>query len=708
MNENPIAQLNATSIVTYLNVLASVKTSIDNANYKQISTATNHFLAAVGKDLTSTVGPELLEEFHRSEKLLQVRFHERSLADSTYQSTHSRVAALRTAALNLIADHALPSDFPGALTALIKKAGYSFQEVELRFGGATEKWRHGLSAPQERSIGKLRELEEFLGAPNALLSRLPSLTFHASVVDEIDPIDRLPVDFGRCLRLLRSSKGFTIRSLVLNVHGKCPSLSRPTISHWELGHTSPLKLERKVIEEIENFLGIHGPLLRRYDSVNASVSPWAPVRLTKKSYGFWNELLNSEFEHLTWFKSTPQLPAGLERNKDGFWAKDASRKMWKSFLRLFAGYCRQPVNEPDPMLRGSGIPDSDLSLALLLDFDLVLKFCDFRKCRNAAGKYNASTVSFVAGLRNLVHPDSGYFTQHPARFCNHPRLKDLLPSEVQVKILHHFETRQLHSVEECFVALCDTVYNRANKFLTELTRGGLAEQTRDPSRHIKRVLEHDQPLECLLKLRDRMEAVVLPPQAYDKNATHLQNIALVALMNVKPLRVRTLSDLRQGEIFRKDDGSWWAAVPRERFKNARFGARDGWFGQIHKSVWSALDRYSSVARPILAKGRPCDYFWIGRRGGRLSEMSIHGRFMAFTKAFIPEFAPTGINPHAWRKVVANDNLKSDRINAVAKSAQQLNDLPKTIMKSYAMDTDQLRNEWVDEQTDIRFKNRKES
>jgi hypothetical protein len=206
MNENPIAQLNTTSVVTYLNVLASVKTSIGNAAYKQLSTATNHFLAAVGKDLTSTVGPELLEEFPRSQKLLQARFHQRDLADSTYQSTHSRVAALRTAALNLIADHALPSDFPGALTALIKKAGYSFHEVELRFGGATEKWRHGLSAPRERSIGKLRELEEFLGAPNALLSRLPSLTFHASVVDEIDPIDRLPVDFGRCLRLLRSSK----------------------------------------------------------------------------------------------------------------------------------------------------------------------------------------------------------------------------------------------------------------------------------------------------------------------------------------------------------------------------------------------------------------------------------------------------------------------------------------------------------------------
>jgi hypothetical protein len=360
------------------------------------------------------------------------------------------------------------------------------------------------------------------------------------------------------------------------------------------------------------------------------------------------------------------------------------------------------------MLRGSGIPESELSLALLLDFDLVLKFCDFRACRNPLGKYNAATVSFVGGLRNLVHPDSGYFTQHPTSFCAHSRVKALLPSSIQIKILHRRETRQLLNSEESFVALCDIVYNRATKFLNELTRGGLAVQTRDPSSHIKGVLEKDQPLDCLLELRDRMEALELPPQTLVANAIHLENIALVALMNVKPLRVRTLADLLKGEIFRKVDGSWWAAVPRERFKNARFGARDGWYGQIHKSVWPALDQYYDVARPVLTKAMPCDYFWVGKKGRRLSENSLHARFLSFTKIFIPDFAPTGINPHAWRKVVANDNLKSDRLNAVAKSAQQLNDLPKTIMKSYAMDTDQLRNQWVDEQTDIRFKNRERS
>ena len=708
MNKNQTNQPAVNTAVTYTSVLTSVKNSLNKTAASQLTTATNHLLSAVGKELDSTVGPELLDQFEQTKHLIQQRFIGLGLADSSYQSTLARLSTLRTAALNFIANSTLPSGFSAALTALIQKSGHSYSDVALYFGEIVNKWRLNACQPKETSIDKLRQLEKFLEAPGALIARLPHLVRQANVVDDLNPTDGLPVEFGRCLKHARLKKGFTIRSLVNAVRADCPSLGGVTVSRWERGTASPIKLERDVVQSIEKHLGLNGPLLKRYDDVNAAVSPYSPVRLVKKPYGLWNDLLETQFDHLAWFKSTPQLPPDLKRNKEGFWAKDASRKMWKQLIKLFVGCCHLPTDEPDPMLRGAGIPESDLSLALLLDYELVLKFCDFRKGRNAAGKYNASTVSFIAGLRNLVHPESGYFTQHPGRFCNHPRLKALLPKEVQVKVLHRWETRPLLSTEESFVALCETVYNRANEFLNNLTRGGLAAQTRDPSRHIKLILAQDRPLDCLLILRERMEKVELLPLNHDKNAVHIQNIALVALMTVKPLRVRTLADLRLGEIFRNDDGSWSAAVPKERFKNERFGARDGWFGKIHSSVWPALDQYSSIARPVLTKGKACDYFWVGAKGGRFSEGAIHTRFLAFTKAFIPDFAPDGINPHAFRKIVAHDNLKTDRLNAVTKSAQQLNDLPKTVKKSYDMDKEPLRNEWVDQLTDIRFKNRKHS
>jgi hypothetical protein len=691
---------------TYAQALAHSTKRSSASSAAQTATALNHFLKAIGKSLDSPIGNELLEEFESSKNRLYARTTSLGLAEATYASTVSRISSLRTATIELISDSSLPHDFHRALEELIARSTYTFADIEMRVGSTVNKWRHQKSLPSERSISKLRAIEQFLGAPGALLTRLPHLTRHVNIVDELDPSDGLPTDFGRCLRTLRKRKGICKNTLILKVHEQGGSISKATLSRWELRSDSPTKIERSIIGFIEKILEVKGPLLRRYDAIISSTDPHSPVLLTNKAYGFWNECLEKEFTHLAWFKSTGSLPPGIKRNREGTWNRDASRKIWKTNLRLFFGFCRQPASHADPMLRGEGIDERDLSLALLLDSKLVRAFCDFRRDRNSAKSYNASTVSFIAGIRNLVHRQTGYFTQHPNLFCNKPRIQPLLPTSVEVQFLHTTTTQQLVHIQDRFVALCQQAHANADEFLRNLTLGGKAKQTRDPARRIKKILETEQPLEAFLVLLDRMERSTPPHLARTKLAVHFTNVALVSLMNVKPLRCRTLTELRPNEIYRNHDRSWHANVPKERFKNANFGGRDGWVGEIHNSVWSVLDRYWDQARPYLTFGKNSDRFWVNSNGTILTESSLHTRFLAFTKQFIPDLAPEGINPHAWRKVVSHDNFKTDRINAITKSAQQLNDLPKTITKSYAMDSDNLRNDWVNHQTDQRLKNRK--
>lgn len=699
---------NESSKITYNRALSHVMSTLTGSSSAQMSNAVGHFLASVGKNLESPIGPELLDQFEQSKRLLYKHIKDGGLSDSTYSSLVSRISTLRETALKLIADLSLPPEFHLALGSLIVRSGYSYEDLNVRFGDIVSKWRLGHIFPKERSIPKLRAIEEYLKVPGALLSRLPHLIGHINVVHEIDPSDGLPADFGKCLRALRHSKELDLIELVKMVNGRGESIARGSLSRWEIGTASPLKVQRRVIVAIEAVLGVSGPLLKRYDAIAASIDPCSPVLLVKKPYGYWNESIEKEFEHLAWFKSTPDLPPGLKRNKQGVWNRDASKQMWALTLRLFVGYCQQSASHPDPMLRGAGIPEADLSLALFLDCSLVKAFCDFRRGRNALKSYNSATVSFIAGLRNLVHPDTGYFTQHPELYCRHPRLQHLLPSSIEVMVLHSKETRMLTRPRDRFIALCGQVFTYVDDFLQKLTHGGEAKQTRDPTRRGKKILADPQPLEAFLKLRERMEKVIPSTFTKTKLASHLTNLALVALMNIKPLRCRTLTELRETEIYRTPDGRWCANVPKERFKNARFAARDGWVGEIHDSAWPALDRYWNEARPHLMLGSTCGRFWVNTHGGLLSEAAIHNRFLDFTKQFIPDYAPDGINPHLWRTVVAHDNFKTNRENAVTLSAQQLIDMPKTVVKSYAKDNDPLRNEWANKQTDARMKSRKQS
>lgn len=275
-------------------------------------------------------------------------------------------------------------------------------------------------------------------------------------------------------------------------------------------------------------------------------------------------------------------------------------------------------------------------------------------------------------------------------------------------MLHKWETRTLSDPVDRFIELCGQVYDQTNRFLQELTKGGLSKPSRDSSIRIKRILGTDQPLDCFLILRERMEKLKPSEFTKIKLALHYENIALVALMNIKPLRVGTLVKISKDEIYRDTDGCWYANLPKSHFKNERFGARDGWVGEVHKSVWSALDNYWDLARPILTSRSDYGSFWVTDRGRPMSESSFHMRFLQITKQFIPDFAPEGVNPHAWRQVVAHDNFKTDRVTAVLKSAQQLNDLPKTILKAYAKDNDRIRNQWINDQTDARLSRRKAS
>lgn len=228
----------------------------------------------------------------------------------------------------------------------------------------------------------------------------------------------------------------------------------------------------------------------------------------------------------------------------------------KSFICSFTGFCALPADSSDPYLKGMGVKEEDLSLALLADRKLWKEYIRFMRLRSGlrvrpadpakleslpahmlsankkwefhevGGKYNGGTLWFLRLVSSLLRPGSGYLYLHP-------EYAEKLGSRMVAATWQ----------EQC-VKTRDLVNKRYKKILKMKKRRDRNhyDYGRDPVGNIKRILEQKRPLVVLQGMVKAMLEDLLPEYAPTlERARPYRDVILVALLCANPLRVHMSS-----------------------------------------------------------------------------------------------------------------------------------------------------------------------
>jgi hypothetical protein len=205
-------------------------------------------------------------------------------------------------------------------------------------------------------------------------------------------LQTLPKSFGRRLRSLIVAAGHNVSSFWRTLPAGLISLS--AMVKWCSEKALPEKQSGRVIKVIEEALGVPAGTLRlplylqrAWDRKVKSGDYSNKIRAAKlKPYFKRPESVLEEIEGLTLHK-TLDIPSDDEDgDEDGGnewqWTLSEgggvpSSDIVKKFMGSFMGFCSLPSDNSDPYLKGKGIKEEDLSLALLADRGLWNEYIQF-------------------------------------------------------------------------------------------------------------------------------------------------------------------------------------------------------------------------------------------------------------------------------------------------------------------------------------------
>lgn len=420
--------------------------------------------------------------------------------------------------------------------------------------------------------------------------------------------------------------------------------------------------------------------------------------------------LQAEFDGWFDLMTAPLEPDDFRRN--GCWFVDpeihecSTAVRYKLSLASFFGYLCLPVEGrrfPVPKRKkggaikaeeaeveytvvcGEGFNQDCLTLALMGDVALVRRYLEFMRKR-AGGSYNQDTTHFLDTCCALLRKETGYVRQHP-------EYGERLPSPVANRRWNKW---------------CDSAHARFRKLIQELKKNGHVTQTRDVEEPIDFILRDAHPVRYLYKLADSVEEN-LPPESAAKyqRAMAYRDMFLVRFLTANPLRIKHFAQMtwrtdNTGNLYRREDGSWWLRFPKEVFKNRR-SLKKKYEAMLPPSLWTYVGTYLVKYRPLLLGALNCDYvFRPGPRGGSFkhktgdSEPMLASSLSKILRNYARKLLNCmGFGPHAYRHIVATDYLKNNP-DGLRIAASILHDRPETILKYYghAQHSDYFRH-WID-------------
>lgn len=465
-------------------------------------------------------------------------------------------------------------------------------------------------------------------------------------------------------------------------------ISLETFLAWCKGTHIPYKKNLPIIEEIELILCLgKGYLISLLEDhyKNKETSNFfrdIPYRLRlreniKKPYRYWGAIQEQELKSLTLYKTSIVPPNGLLRAKNSSWTGSEeefpSENNLRRYLKALYGFVMLPEDNSDPQLRGLGMSEKLLSIALLTDKNILNEFITvFRKSRSG-NKFNNGSLTFINIVICLLREKVGYIYQKPE-----------LAKKINLSVTEEEWRQRCLDTRHHLIALKDYIVQAEKNGSAEFQIG------RDPRSPIKHILNLDNPLsatmEATLKMIKDIKKLNCQPK---KQAVLYRDMLLIAFLQANPLRASMFGKMKlHHNLYKKNDGSWWLRFKREDFKNRKF-LREDYLVRVSPALWGMIDEYINKYRPLLLENRKGDFIFFNPRKEKhkvkiekgMSPNYLYSIIFRVTKKYVS--GSPGFGPHAFRYIVATSIVKADPAGGFNLAASVLHDTLDTVKRAYA-------------------------
>lgn len=635
--------------------------------------ALNRFLNIFGLKKTDPVGKEFVTEFKKSlEKATG------SIANkNSRKKFQTEINRWWNMYQRLLKGPAIPDDINQAIRHLIDRSGLSHNVLAKLTGTHFTNiyaWYRGTSTPSLMNIKILERMEELFKISKGTL------------VIKIS---------GRSggIRLRRSDLPLFLQ--------QNPKLYTRIRRHLPDNFcTLPLEKQEQIAESIRT------DILRGNDEYTRRLQELNQLQYYLKERP---EPLRAEFLNFAHFKMDANPPLGMLRM--GVW-RETTKGKHEGIIDSFSGALCLPADADDVRIRGLGMAESQLTLALIGCPNIVDWFIRFR-CE-ARTQYTENAISLLNDFISMLRRETGWLRQSPHLAA---RLRPFAVDETD-----YVPEDLVSRAQTDWNGVCDDAIDAYKKLIAKIEpRITVA---RDPFLRIEGILNKKNPLKALGLLIQGMKKD-LPNRHTQPVHYHLaiRDRALIILFVVTGLRVATVAKLDNTVHLYLEDGQYVLSIPRGFFKDPNssyFGPPGKKTDYLNKlpdeyGLNEVFKEYLNDSRPYLMKryyehtNEPALFisFPYKRRGAkpappRLSEKQMSAIYAKNVEKHLVEnkFRGTGIpkvkktGPHSVRHARGTTVFRITGSYKLAGDANQNSE--RTARKNYSRITNEERNRGVNE------------
>lgn len=396
----------------------------------------------------------------------------------------------------------------------------------------------------------------------------------------------------------------------------------------------------------------------------------------------WPARLKDEWARLEAYKR-PSAVATFEGENDGGWRKDGTVKIYRGETESLAGFALQGTD-----VDGLGLSAEALSLALMVDPDVVRKWAEFRAMQ--VGRYTVGVEKVVHFATMLLRPETGWIWRNPdvAAALDADRLRGLARG-LGVTVSAQVPTR------EEWQLLCVASREKL-KGLVKMIRKRVM-MLRDPVERIGPIVRLHEPLAVIDQMHQMARRDLDQYRGQTYNLRYAQYMAS-RLLRETVLRVEQFSRLtyredNSGYLRRNADGQWHILMPVWEYKNyysSRFAnATDRLMEyELPDYVQEEITYYLEVVRPALLDGEAHDRVFVTMHGTPASGDRIHVWIKKLTGLYLAGDSDRGLQmqdvtafgPHAYRTIFASHAATNGWLE---KAAHALGDTWRTVSRQYS-------------------------
>lgn len=338
-----------------------------------------------------------------------------------------------------------------------------------------------------------------------------------------------------------------------------------------------------------------------------------------------------------------------------------------------------------PRFVGKGLRIEDLTVAHLVDPELLGEFAEWQKARNGHAR-----ADYVEDALALIAPRNGFLTQQVEFAWGYGKL-GIAPVDMTLPgVKEGYAVAQAAWAEKCA-----TWFEELGGLLPLLDAG-----TRRPAR---------DKLQPILDQKDLMGVVIdiieshvsakpvgkleLGWSGSVQLAVWVRDQLLLRMLASNPLRNRNFREMRyvvgpdherRGNLYQALGGGWRLRFQPHEFKNQAGAAKEPYDVPVPEDLWPLIGLYLSKARPILMRdATTTDKVFVNVSGNPFDGSGLSTVVAGLTGRHIQDDIDTfGIRTHAFRHIIATAWLRAHPKDYLT-VAHILHDTLKTVLDNYA-------------------------